>query len=72
MCDTAHVQVGTEFEPSLPPVQVDADQLWQAILNLVRNSLDAMPDGGTLTLRTTSDADEVVLRLTDTGKGMSD
>jgi signal transduction histidine kinase len=62
----------TEFEKSLPPVQADADQLWQAILNLIRNALEAMPDGGNLTVRTASTVDEVVLQLTDTGKGMSD
>jgi signal transduction histidine kinase len=62
----------TEFERSLPPVQADADQLWQAILNLIRNALEAMPKGGTLELRTASTTDEVVLHLTDTGKGMSE
>ena len=36
--------------PELPPVQVDADQVQMALANLVRNALDAMPDGGALTL----------------------
>ena len=70
--NTSQVQVRTEFEKSLPPVQADDDQLWQAILNLIRNAMEAMPDGGTLTLRTASEADEVVLHLADTGKGMSE
>ena len=69
---TSQVQIRTEFESSLPPVNADADQLWQAILNLIRNALEAMPDGGTLTLRTMSTTDEVVLHLTDTGKGISE
>jgi PAS domain S-box-containing protein len=72
LLNTSRVQMITEFEKSLPPVQADADQLWQAILNLIRNALEAMPDGGNLTLRTASTVDEVVLQLTDTGKGMSD
>jgi PAS domain S-box-containing protein len=72
LLNTSRVQMITEFEKSLPPVQADADQLWQAILNLIRNALEAMPNGGNLTLRTASTVDEVVLQLTDTGKGMTD
>jgi PAS domain S-box-containing protein len=72
LLNTSHIQMRTEFERSLPPVQADADQLWQAILNLIRNALEAMPKGGTLELRTASTTDEVVLHLTDTGKGMSE
>jgi signal transduction histidine kinase len=70
--NSARVAVATEFEPGLPAIQADPDQLWQAILNLIRNALEAMPDGGTLRLRTASEADEVVLQLADTGKGMSE
>jgi signal transduction histidine kinase len=72
LLSTSHVQMKTEFERSLPAVQADADQLWQAILNLIRNALEAMPEGGTIDLRTASTADEVVLHLNDTGKGMSE
>lgn len=67
---SSQVQVRTEFEPSPPHLQADADQLWQAILNLIRNAVEAMPNGGTLTLRTASDDNEVVLHLADTGEGM--
>jgi signal transduction histidine kinase len=71
MLDAAHVAVATEFDPTLPALQADPDQLWQAILNLIRNAVEAMPHAGTLTLRTTSEDSEVVLRLTDTGKGIA-
>lgn len=72
LLNTSRVQMTTEFEKSLPAVQADEDQLWQAILNLIRNALEAMPDGGKLTLRTASTVEEVALQLTDTGKGMND
>jgi PAS domain S-box-containing protein len=72
MFNSACVVVATEFDPALPPVQADPDQLWQAILNLIRNAVEAMPRAGTLTLRTASEGGEVVLRVTDTGKGISD
>jgi two-component system nitrogen regulation sensor histidine kinase GlnL len=40
------------YDPSLPQVEGDEDQLKQVFLNLVRNSLEAMPEGGTLELMT--------------------
>jgi len=71
MFSAAHVVVATEFDPALPVFQADPDQLWQAILNLIRNAVEVMPHAGKLTLRTACETDEVVLHLTDTGKGMS-
>lgn len=67
----AHITVATEFDPARPVIQADPDQLWQAVLNLIRNAMEAMPHAGTLTLRTASEAGEVALHVTDTGKGMN-
>jgi signal transduction histidine kinase len=68
----ANVTLRTEFDPALATVPADAEQLWQAVLNLIRNSREAMPDGGTLTVSTRRDGTQVLLRITDTGKGMSE
>jgi signal transduction histidine kinase len=65
------VELRTVFDPALKTVTADGDQLWQATLNLIRNSLDAMPDGGELTVGTWSESGQVRLRVTDNGKGMS-
>lgn len=48
----------------------DPAKLKQVVLNLVVNALDAMPDGGRLDLRLGVEADDVVLRVADTGKGI--
>ena len=62
----------THFDPAAGTINADAEQLWQATLNLIRNSLDAMPDGGELTVGTWRENGQVRLRVTDTGKGMSE
>ena len=67
----AGVRLATDYAPDLPAVAGDEEQLWQAILNLVRNALEAMPEGGALTVRTTQSDGWVRLAITDTGKGMT-
>jgi signal transduction histidine kinase len=69
--DASNVTVETHFEQSLPSVYADESQLWQAVLNIIRNALEAMPTGGMLTLRTQRDADAVIVSIADTGKGMT-
>jgi PAS domain S-box-containing protein len=55
---------------TLPAVLVDPEQTLSAISNLMHNALEAMPDGGTLTLRARQDREEVVLSISDTGNGI--
>ena len=68
------VQLTLELEPGLPQVRVDPGQIQQAILNLVRNSLDALagrPEGR-ITIRTALAAPAAVrLRVSDNGPGVS-
>ncbi len=52
---TAGVHIREDFAPALPPVQANAGELEQVFLNLLLNALDAMPQGGTLTLITRRD-----------------
>ena len=66
------VVVSMHLDPKLPAVNADEGQLWQAILNLVRNALEAMPQGGTLTVRTERREGRAVVTISDTGKGMSE
>jgi len=66
-----NVNLRTHFDPALTTINADAEQLWQALLNLIRNSREAMPDGGDLTIGTWRDGQRALLRVTDTGKGMT-
>src|SRR5207244_2348500 len=50
-------------------VRADAEQLGRAIQNLLLNAIDAMPGGGTLTVRTRRTASHVRIEVSDTGQG---
>ena len=60
-----------ELAENLQTIQADPDLLHRAVQNLVLNALDAMPSGGTLTLRTRSSVGGVQLEVCDTGKGLT-
>ncbi len=68
----ARVNVKTEFDRSLSPVELDGDQITQAVMNLIRNALDAMSGGGTLTVRTRKNGKGSVCSVADTGVGMTE
>jgi two-component system, NtrC family, nitrogen regulation sensor histidine kinase NtrY len=55
----------------VPEIDADADLLHRAFQNLVLNALDAMPAGGTLTMRTIEYEGNVRIEVTDTGKGLT-
>ncbi|HTQ61526.1 MAG TPA: ATP-binding protein [Candidatus Solibacter sp.] len=55
----------------LPEIDADADLLHRAFQNLVLNAMDAMPAGGTLTMRTSEHEGTVRIELSDTGKGLT-
>jgi PAS domain S-box-containing protein len=74
------VRIISDLPVNLPPVQIDAGQLELALLNIGLNARDAMPDGGTLTIRARKQSGDVggagssyvVIDVIDTGTGMSE
>jgi PAS domain S-box-containing protein len=64
------ILVQEQLQEPLPQVQLDSRQLRQALLNIVKNSLEAMPDGGKLTLNTDAKDGAVEIRIADTGRGI--
>lgn len=66
------IAVRTEVDDALPRIAADPDLLHRALSNLILNALDAMPQGGTLTLRTRMRESVVIVEVADTGSGLTE
>lgn len=67
-----HVEFTVDRAPDPCPVRMPAGQLEQILVNLVVNARDAMPGGGRLALSTARPGDRVIVRVADSGTGMTD
>jgi len=56
----------------LPPIDGNASELREVIVNIIINAIDAMPQGGRITIKTKKDEDQACIFITDTGPGMSE
>jgi signal transduction histidine kinase len=65
-------KIDLELSQNLPAIMVDRGQTENAVLNLLLNSRDAMPDGGQVKLKTYARDDFVILEVSDTGTGMDE
>jgi signal transduction histidine kinase len=70
-CARQKIELALSLGTNLPEVYADATQLTQVLTNLVVNAVQAMPGGGKLSVATRADAEAVILRIEDTGEGMS-
>jgi two-component system, LuxR family, sensor kinase FixL len=68
---TRRITLAQELAPVLPAVHADRQHLRQVFLNLFTNALDAMPQGGTLTLRAAAAPAAVTVEVADTGVGIA-
>jgi len=65
-----HIHIVTKIDPNLPDVMIDRKNLKQALLNIVKNAIAAMPDGGVLTISVFVQNDELQIAVSDTGIGI--
>jgi signal transduction histidine kinase len=68
----AGCSIRLEFENDLPPVTLDTAKMKQVILNLCKNAIEAMPEGGCLTLKSYHSGQAIVLEIGDTGVGVTE
>jgi signal transduction histidine kinase/ActR/RegA family two-component response regulator len=64
------IAMRTQLQPALPAILGQESEIRDALTNLIFNAVDAMPEGGTLTMRTRGSAETVQLEVADSGTGM--
>ncbi len=70
LCEKHHVDIVQETDEALVKIPADPFQLRQVLMNLIMNAVQAMPDGGVLTIRTRLEHRRIILTVADTGTGM--
>jgi two-component system NtrC family sensor kinase len=66
----SNIKVETYFDEGIPEVMASTNQMRQVMLNLLKNAKEAMPKGGTLTVRTSREDNKVLIHIQDTGVGI--
>jgi two-component system NtrC family sensor kinase len=66
----SNIQVETSFDPDIPEIMASTNQMRQVMLNIIKNAKEAMPKGGTLTVRTAREGNKVLIHIRDTGVGI--
>jgi two-component system NtrC family sensor kinase len=64
------VNLASPPRQEIPPVSIDSNQIQQVVINLCTNAIDAMPNGGTLTVGAASKGDHAEISVQDTGSGI--
>ena len=70
--NSMEVELRPHLDSDLPVVLLDKSLMRQALVNLCRNAIEAMPEGGSIDLLTRTRGEDVVLEIIDTGKGMDE
>ncbi len=74
LCEEYSIKIKREFHQNIVPVVIDKDQIRQALSNIINNAIDAMPSGGTLTVKAGMEdlhyVTYVFLKFSDTGEGI--
>jgi signal transduction histidine kinase len=71
-CSKAGIEVVRKLDSDLPEIYADASQVHQVLVNLVVNAIQAMHEGGRVTIETRGGNDSAILVVSDTGCGMTD
>jgi two-component system NtrC family sensor kinase len=66
----ANINVETHIDSEIPEIMASTNQMRQVMLNMFKNAQEAMPKGGTLTVRTSREDNKVLIHIQDTGIGI--
>lgn len=67
---TQRIKVIKKFDSKLSIINVDREQINRVFLNVIINSVEAMPEGGTMTISTSIENDLFIIKIQDTGEGI--
>ncbi len=70
-CIKEGIQLDLLLDPDIPEIKADPVQVNQVLVNIVVNAMQAMPDGGKLSIKTSRSGKKILLAIRDTGQGMS-
>jgi len=66
------IALSVQLAPDVREVNVDEHQIYQALLNIFSNAVQAIPERGEISIRTANEKDGVLISVTDSGIGISD
>ncbi|MDY0350589.1 MAG: PAS domain S-box protein [Desulfobulbaceae bacterium] len=69
--EKGHVQLVKSMDPELPEIFIDPRQMKQVFINIIKNSVEAMPDGGQIIVETGLEDNGIAVRISDSGKGIA-
>ena len=67
-----NINLEEHIDPNLPMLFLDENQIRRVLMNLIRNAIQAMPDGGTITISTVHEGQWAIIETADTGVGIED
>ncbi|MGO0059580.1 PAS domain S-box protein [Brevibacillus fluminis] len=65
-----NVEIVTEFDQGIAMLQCDENQMKQVFINFIKNAIEAMPSGGTITIQIKQREDDIMIRIVDDGTGI--
>ncbi|MGH7796307.1 MAG: ATP-binding protein [Candidatus Binatia bacterium] len=71
LCESSGITVVRRSAADLPAIDIDEDKLKQALLNLLKNAMEAMAHGGKLTIEVRRSGDDIIIEVSDTGTGIT-
>lgn len=70
--DQADIELAVALDEQAPKIRLDGKYFKQALLNIVKNAIAAMPEGGQLRVTTSARGDQLIVRVSDNGVGMDE